>query len=270
MTFLKEAGTECSWWQSPLISNACPDVVHGVSLRVGGVSDHPYASLNMGLHVGDDPGRVRANRERALGSLGLLLDSSVCAEQVHGVCVQAVGRRESGRGAHHYAEALKGVDGLMTAEPNVPLLGCFADCVPLLFAEREGAWVGMAHAGWKGSYGCIALNAIQTLQTRGVDPRNLYVALGPSIQACCYEVSEALAEQFRQRFGETGQHLSDTGRPHLDLTAINVQTLVDAGVPRERIDVSADCTACNTDRYFSHRIEGPKTGRMAAIIARTA
>lgn len=263
-----ESTERCSYWQSPLLKPLDGRVVHGVTRRGGGVSLKPFSSLNLGLHVGDQEERVLRNREIALSSLGLSPANTVCAEQVHGVRVLDVGREEAGAGAYRYERALKGVDALITCASGIALLGYFADCIPIIIADVRGRWVGMAHAGWKGSLGRISQNVITALDERGVPPSELYVALGPGIRVCCYEVSEDLAEQFRRVFGPKALRWDETGRPFLDLVAINVQTLLDAGVPEHHIDVSGDCTACRTDLYFSHRIEGPRTGRMAAIVAR--
>ena len=254
------------FWRSELLARV-PGVVHGVTRRGGGVSGPPYASLNLGLHVGDREESVRHNRRLALTALGLEPGRAVCAEQVHGADVAVVTQADAGRGAYEYAGAVRGVDALITRAAHTPLLGCFADCLPILIAHRSGDIVALAHAGWKGTLAGIARNVVGRLRALGAPPEDLVVALGPGIRPCCYEVGDDLAERFLAAFGQAVVGRARSGRPSLDLVAANRALLAEAGVPVDRIDLSPECTACRTDRYFSHRAEGGTTGRIGAVIA---
>ena len=122
--------------------------VHGLSCRSGGVSEAPWASLDLGLHVGDDPAAVIANRRRYLAALGLDASQLVTPEQVHGEAIARVGSREAGRGALSYADSIAQTDALITDEPGLPLLLCFADCTPILCLDPVHRAVGIAHGGW--------------------------------------------------------------------------------------------------------------------------
>src|ERR1700691_3332647 len=102
-----------------------------VTPRHGGVSENDYASLNLGLHVGDDPDRVIANRERAARAFGVDLESLVFAEQVHGAAATVVGRSERGRGTRHLRDAIATTDILVTDVPGTVLVMLVADCVPM-------------------------------------------------------------------------------------------------------------------------------------------
>lgn len=254
------------FWFSRLLGSV-PGVVHGITLRTGGVSKAPYTSLNMGLHVGDRPEHVIENRIRALRALGLSLDDAVCGEQVHGSKVQEVTQLQAGAGSRRFDDAVPGVDALVTTTPGIPLLSLFADCIPILVADRNGRCVAVAHAGWRGTYDGISRNVIQHVIRKRIDPDDLFVAIGPGIRRCCYEVSPDLAARFRERFGLTAVHKEQNGRVTLDLVEANVRLLTSAGIRPQHIEVASDCTACRTDRYFSHRAERGLTGRIAAVVA---
>lgn len=257
------------FWRSTLLSTV-PGVVHAVTRRRGGVSQPPFATLNVGLHVGDRKEDVIANRRRVLGALGFPLERVVAGEQVHGAQVADVSEADVGKGAFSYTDAVPGVDALVTASPAVPLLGYFADCLPLLFAHRRGGWIACAHAGWKGTLAGVAAGVVDRfVHEYGGDPGDLVVALGPSIRPCCYEVSVELAERFHRAFGAAALGRARSGKLSVDLVAANVALLQRKGISSGQIDISPECTACRTDLYFSHRVEGPRTGRIGAVIAIT-
>jgi len=259
--------------------NTFPDdvAIHGISARLGGVSQTPYASLNMGLHVGDDPAAVRENRQRFLAMLGLKAARICTPEQVHGDVIDRVGTAEMGRGALEYADAIKGCDALITNEPGVPLMLCFADCTPILFIDPVHHAVGIAHGGWKGTVSRIAAKTVQRLADEfGTQPEDLLVGIGPSIGPECFEVGEEVADAFRDTFGAYEQVIISYGdnlpdgerpRPHVNLWEANRVQLLEAGVPAANIDVAGVCTCCQNKWYFSYRAEQGRTGRLAAVIA---
>lgn len=252
-------------WKSDLLTGV-KGVVHGVSLRLGGVSRYPYATLNLGLHTGDRMEDVIENRRRFLERLGASLDASVSAEQVHGAGVAHVDSRSAGRGARSYADSVPGADALVTTESGLILLAYFADCLPILMAARDGSAVAVAHAGWRGTIAGVAPESVAALQRLGVPPENLVVALGPCIQPCCYEVGEELYDRFLRDIGPEAVDRTRSGRPALALAKANWRLLVARGVAPGAIEMSSFCTACRTDLFFSHRAEKGATGRIAAAI----
>lgn len=254
-------------WKSELLSQAT-GVVHGVSTRLGGVSGVPFATLNMGFHTGDRPEAVIENRRRFLARLGTAPEASVWGEQVHGAEVTFVGSEHAGRGAYRYTDAIPGVDGLVTTTPGLVLAAAFADCVPVLLADREGKAVAVAHAGWRGTLAGVALRCVEILRAAGVASRRLLVAIGPSIRSCCYEVSEELAGRFERAIGPEAVKRTRRATPALALAEANRMLLIEAGVPPEAIEISTLCTACRTDLFFSHRAEHGATGRLAAVVGR--
>lgn len=241
----------------------------GFSSRHGGVSSGAYSSLNLGLHVGDSTENVLKNRERWFAQFGADWADVAIGEQVHSSRVLWVEKDAGGRGARSLDTALPQVDGLLT-QSGLGLMAFFADCVPIFFYHPGLEAVGIAHAGWKGTVGKIPLRMLEALAERGGRPEQTWVALGPSIGACCYEVDESLAERFRSNFAQTSFLVpTRPGHYRLDLWQANQMTLREAGVPDAQISMAGLCTACHQDSFFSHRRDGIPTGRMAAWIRHT-
>lgn len=250
------------FWQDPRLT-ALPWLVHGVTGRSGGVSLAPYASLNLGLHVGDSPQAVVENRRRAATALGFPLDAMVCAEQVHGGRAILVTAVDAGRGARDYATALPDVDALVTATPGVLPTLFFADCVPVFLVDPKARAVAVAHAGWRGLTSGILGNTVAAMEASfGSAPTDLLTAVGPCIGACCYVVGEEVAAHFSDDL----LRRSPEGRPHLDLARAAARELERAGVACGRITLSGQCNACLAERYFSHRRDRGRTGRIGALI----
>lgn len=240
----------------------------GFSTRWGGVGNFPYASLNLGLHVGDDPETVLQNRERWLCEWKAGWSDLVIGEQVHGVEVQLVEKLDAGRGSQDLETVLPGVDGLVTTS-SLGLMAFFADCVPVYFYHPALKAVSLAHAGWRGTVGKIVHEVLKELQNLGGSPQECWVALGPSIGPCCYEVDEKVMKPFQElSLGASVLQPTRPGHALLDLWEANRKLLLQAGVRPENIRCASICTACHTDSFFSHRQEGPKTGRMAGWIRR--
>lgn len=227
----------------------------GVSLRTGGVSHAPYASLNLAEHVGDDVNAVVTNRKILFQQAGL--KGIRCCRQVHGNCVIDVDNT-----ARAVLENLPVADALISAQPGVPLGIFTADCVPIFILDIETPAIGIAHAGWRGTFARIAVNTLAHMKDSfGTVTTNCRIHLGPSIQQCCYTVSTELCSQFAERFGGTvydGTNLS--------LQTANVNQLAEVGLPSDSISISPLCTACRTDLFYSHRAENGRTGRMLSFI----
>ena len=137
---------------------------HAFSSRLGGKSVKPYKGLNMALHVGDEADIVWENRQQFFQVLELKAENLVTPQQVHGANIKRVTRTDAGRGARDYADAIADTDALITNEPGLPLMLCFADCVPVIFLDPERKAVGIAHAGWKGTVAKIARDTVWQMQ----------------------------------------------------------------------------------------------------------
>ena len=218
------------------------------STREGGVSEGPYASLNLGRLTGDDVDRVDENRRRLCAEIGADAAALTLNRQVHSTLVH---RAEAG------ARGEPG-DGLWTEARNLPVLAMTADCLPiaLVRADAEVPAVAVVHAGWRGLLDGVARVGVETLGGR------VRAAIGPAIGPCCYEVGPEVAQPFADAFGAD---VVD-GRS-LDLWTSAERALNAAGVDDvHRIDL---CTACNPDRFFSHRRTGKPRG-VQGVIARVA
>lgn len=235
-------------------------VIHGFTTRLGGVSQAPFHSLNLGRGVGDAPALLAENRRRALATLGATLEAHVEAAQVHGRTVAVVDRSDRGR-------KIEDADGLVTADPDVVLTIHAADCAPILFWDPHRGAVGAVHAGWRGTAAGAAAAGVATMRRAfGTDPADLRVAIGPAIGPCHYEVDAPVAEALSVH--PWAPAVLRPGRAvhwQLDLVEANRRTLVAAGVPADQIWTSGYCTACHRHLFFSHRGEG-LTGRMAGMI----
>ena len=228
------------------------------STRLGGVSEGAFASLNVGLSVGDDPAAVLQNRERFMTAQGLDLDDLVVPGQVHGVVVRVVDAGDRGRGARSRDTVISETDALLTSTPGLPLMIGFADCVPVfLTAETEegGAAVALAHAGWRGMLAGVLAETAAALSRIG---RLTAAIVGPSIGPCCFAVGEEVGSALEARFPGVWHN------GHVDLWACAEQELAGAGLPAAALADQRLCTSCDR-RFYSHRRDDGLTGRQAAV-----
>jgi YfiH family protein len=238
---------------------AWPPGVRGVfTTRAGGASLPPYAELNLGAHVGDDPRTVRDNRARVAAAVGLAPERLVFMEQVHGATVALV----DGPAAEPPV-----ADALVTRTAGLALVVMVADCVPLLLADPHAPVVAAVHAGRRGVELGVAVAALHAMQDCGARPERVQAWLGPAIGGCCYEVpAEMRAAVAAAAPGavaaEHGGGLSRAGRPALDLRAGLAAQLTAAGVPH--VGLAGGCTADDPE-YFSYRRDGV-TGRFGGLV----
>ncbi|MDZ4169084.1 MAG: polyphenol oxidase family protein [Coriobacteriia bacterium] len=251
-------------WTDPSLLDAA-GVLVAFTERGGGVSCGPHASLNLADHVGDDPRAVDENRHRLLESVGLGYGSVrlVMAEQVHGDRVVTIDAGEYALGS-----PVPGCDALVTREPDVALLMCFADCVPVVLVwpgDGEGGSrpaVSVVHAGWRGALAGLPGIAVRALcESAERSPAHLRAYVGPHIRACHYVVDESIMSHFVRTFGTFAR--AESGG--LDLGAVVSASLTDAGVDPCCIARLGTCTFEATDRFFSYRAEEGLTGRHGAL-----
>ncbi|MEE3381256.1 MAG: peptidoglycan editing factor PgeF [Succiniclasticum sp.] len=250
---------------------ACSCRLHGTSALVPG-------TLNLALHVGDEPDRVLADRRRFARAIGVDAERFTTCAQVHGSHVEVVTADKVGSGALALQDGVlpdgrlvRGTvaetDALITDLPDVPLLLFYADCTPVLLADPVTGTIGLAHAGWRGTAAQIAKKTVAALKEHfGVRPENLLAAIGPSIGPCCYEVDDGVRDKmpgYREFFQDRGN-----GHYLLDLWGVNRRQLEEAGVPAGQIVVSGVCTEDNHELFCSYRYEKGKTGRMGVCLCR--
>lgn len=242
--------------------NACSCRWHGESVLAPG-------TLNLALHVGDDPAKVLRNRAAFAAALGVDAKKFTTCEQVHGDKVAVVEAKTVGAGALSLADTVAGTDALVTELPDAPLLLFFADCVPILLADTRTGAIGLAHAGWRGTVAGVAAKTVRTMMSEfGSRPQDMLAAIGPSIGACCYEVDDFVrgkAQGYERFFSAVP---NKAGHYLLDLWAYNESVLLEAGVPPQRIAVARVCTAHNSEMFCSYRAEQGRTGRMGVCLCR--
>ncbi|QAY65429.1 peptidoglycan editing factor PgeF [Paenibacillus protaetiae] len=253
-----------------------PGLTAGFTGRSGGVSGSPWTSLNMGLHVGDDEETVARNRRLLAEAIGWPFEAFTCGEQVHGCAVYKVTASDRGKGRLSREDAVPDTDALMTNEPDTLLVSFYADCVPLYFYDAEHRAIALAHAGWKGTVQQIAARTLEAMhEAYGTRPDAVQAAIGPSIGDCCYEVDNYVIDRLMPVIDsfEAGDEAVQRmlrpvpdGKAMVNLKEINRQIMIKAGILPIHIEMSKWCTGCNRDLFFSHRMEGGRTGRMASWI----
>jgi YfiH family protein len=236
---------------------AAPESVRAAfSLRSGGASEPPWDTLNLGVHVGDDPAAVIENRRR-LANVLRLPSEPVWLDQVHGKDVIEVDER-----SRPAAGTRPRADAIVTRTPGIVLAIQVADCLPVLFSSRDGRVLGAAHAGWRG----LAAGVLEATVTAMARPASDLVAwLGPSIGPAHFEVGEEVREAFlaSQPGAAAAFRPNPKGRWQCDLPALARQRLAALGL--SQVDGGAWCTAADPVRFFSHRRD-QRTGRMAALL----
>jgi polyphenol oxidase len=237
-------------------------VPHAFSTREGGVSQGPYAGLNLGYGTGEEVEKVLENRRRFAAALGLALHDLHTLHQVHGDTVLEAG--EQGPEPGILAPLTGKADGVWTDRPGAAVAAKTADCVPVLLVDPDGRRVAAVHSGWRGTELGIVARTVELLVQRGARASRLQVAIGPSIRACCFEVSDDLAGRFSARF--SGAVVS---RPrekfHVDLARAIVLTLGECQVHADQIDVLPHCTFCDPSLFFSYRRDRGVTGKHFSV-----
>jgi polyphenol oxidase len=235
---------------------------HAIFTRRGGVSPSPWADLNLGGTVGDDPERVRKNRQLALTVLGCDPASVYDVWQVHGVDVAVAEAPRLPEASHLQA------DIILSRTPGITLLMRFADCVPVLLHDPVQKAIGLVHAGWLGTVLGTARVAVEAMRTYfNSDSMNILAAIGPSIGPDHYDVGFDVVARVRQTFGKAARYVlrDQAGKTYFDLWAANRLILERAGVTQ--IELAGLCTFCHNDDWYSHRAENGRTGRFGAVIA---
>lgn len=219
--------------------------------RAGGASRGPYASFNLGDHVGDDPATVAQNRELLRAAFQLPGEPS-WLRQVHGIQVVDAAQ----------ADAPREADGAWSAQPGVVCAVLTADCLPVLLCDRAGTQVAALHAGWRGLAAGVIEQGVGSLTAA---PEDLLAWLGPAIGPHAYEVGPDVKAAFTQRnpSAEIGFAPRGDGRYLADVYALARLRLTDLGVTN--IYGGGFCTFTDRDRFFSFRRDGV-CGRMASLI----
>lgn len=255
-------------WPAPPGVHALTTLRHGL-----GVSLPPFDSLNLGIRNGDDSDAVAANRGALVEALALPSPPR-WLRQVHGIAVARFSANgqftlegdttaavdPSGRGI---ASDNPQADAAVTAIPGIVLAILTADCLPVVFAARDGGEIAAAHAGWRGLAAGVLEATVQAMHTR---PEALQAWLGPAAGPAAYEVGAEVREAFLDRDAHTAKAFAATrpGHWHVDLYALARRRLQTIGITADAIHGGNRCTISEADAFFSHRRDG-RSGRMATL-----
>ena len=276
-------------------------VRHAFSTRLGGASKGYFGTMNFSLTRGDNRDDVLENYRRMAQILGTDVSKMVLSHQTHTTNIRLVTEADAGKGIWRERD-YENIDGLITNVPGLTLVTFFADCVPLYFVDPVHRAIGLSHSGWKGTVHRMGQKTIEAMgEAFGTKPEDLRVCIGPSICRDCYEVSQDVADAFKEEFGaeisrdiSAGLHSSSdkitsgtqadstscypwngksilmnkgNGKYQLDLWGANRLVLLDAGILPEHLAVTNVCTKCNPELLYSHRVMGDKRGNLAAFLS---
>lgn len=257
-------------YRSPLLSGI-PGVVHGYTRRVVGLG---AADGNVGYSPPRDKDDAWINRQAWCRAIGVDPARLVTPGQVHGNTVLRARAGDAGIGSRPGTGKLGLGDALIAGEPGPVLFSLHADCLPLLLvgvgAGGRARAVAAVHAGWRGTAADVVGETVRALHAEfGIRPADVLAAIGPSIGPCCYPVGGEVIAAWSGTAGDGAAAAivgHPSGQPALDLAAANAHLLTQAGIDPRHIERSGVCTCCG-DGWFSHRGQGPTTGRFAAVIA---
>ena len=239
-------------------------VPHGFTARLGGVSEGDFASLNLSMHRGDSPENVEKNWRILSEAMGFSLQNLVLTRQTHSDIVRQVTKLDAmGLDHHLYPEC----DALITCDPGAALGIFTADCTPLLFHDPVTGAVGAAHAGWRGTAAAIGAKTVEAMAAAyGCRREDLRAAIGPNIGPCCFETDAEVPEVMVKTYGAAAENfIRKVGQKYyVNLKEINALSLRTVGV--RHIEISKDCTACQSHRFWSHRVTQGRRGSQGAVI----
>lgn len=223
--------------------------------RQGGVSRHQYSSFNTANHVDDEPGNVARNRETLIQD-GNLPTEPFWLQQVHGT---EIANASTDKQKHHEEPV---ADGSVCDKPNIVCVVQTADCLPLLFTNKQASKVGALHAGWRGLTSGIIETGIKAM---GEDPDQLIFWMGPAIGPKHFEVGEDVLQAFEQRYAGARKVFTGTGNKkwHMNIYEGARSVLLSSGV--KQVYGGDYCTFSDEELFYSYRRDGV-CGRMASMI----
>lgn len=237
--------------------------------RTGGISEGMYASFNCTHYCGDNPMHVVANREKLCLDWRIHPSRLFIPRQVHDVRMEVVDEQFLTLSPTEQSARLDGVDALISPLPDCCLAISTADCVPILLYDTRARVIAAVHAGWRGTVARILTQVLnQMTLLYGTEGKNVKAVIGPSISLQAFEVGDEVYEQFFSANFPMRQIAVRQEKWHIDLWEANRLQLLEKGVPAETIHVTGICTFNNSERFFSARKLGIKSGRILSAIMR--
>ena len=249
-------------WQFD-ISSEEKSIRHFVSGREGGITSGEKGSLNLSYNVGDQPENVLHNRTALANAMGIEEESLIFPKQVHGNDVVHVMSENT-------KQIPKSGDALITSSAGICLVTTAADCVPLIFFDKNNNAIAAVHAGWRGTVSkVVTLTLLAMEKAFATKPIDVKVGIGPSISPEVYEVGADVIDAVNYAFATDASNLLSKsempGKAKFNLWEANRLQLLKMGVPEENIEVAGICTYSNKDKFFSARAS-KESGRFAAGI----
>lgn len=240
----------------PKIFNPFPNIVAVQSTRLGGYSQAPFGSQNLGLFTKDDTKSVARNRQQFFRRLGFSQAQTAGSHQVHSDRVLLVDKPGQ----------FEGYDALVSRETNILLTIATADCTPVLMYDPQTQVCAAAHAGWRGTVNEILLKTLGLMERAfSVQPKDCFAYIGPCIDRCSFEVDADVADHFSPDCKEWDEA---KGKFFVDLKKANQSQLISAGLSAKNIAMSPYSTYVDNDLFYSYRKENGITGRMLTVIGR--
>lgn len=249
-----------------------PAKTHGVTLgfttRQGGQSPYPKQAFNMARYIDDAPENVTRHQQILASEIGIPREHWVFPIQTHGHKVVEITAADQGKNIDSLSnDVLYGVDGMYTYDDDTVLTMCYADCVPIYFYSPKHHFIGLVHAGWRGTVQQIVYELIQHFP---YDLQDLFVVIGPATSNS-YEINDDILAQFKQLPIDVADYIDTRAdnRHGIDLKHANRLLCVHYGIPEANIYTTKHATSEELDRFFSYRVEQGQTGRMLAFISQS-
>lgn len=237
----------------------------GMTTRQGGVSPFPNHAFNMARYIDDTSENITKHQNILAQEIGFPTSQWVFPIQTHEAKVVEVSSKDRGTNIATLSnDCLFGVDGLYSYDKDILLTMCYADCVPIYFYSPKHHFIGLVHAGWRGTVKCIVEELLKQFPYPYED---MYVVIGPSTSNT-YEINDDILAQFKKLPIDDTKYIETRGdnRHGIDLKLANQLLCENKGVPHENIYRTTHATSENLELFFSYRVEKGKTGRMLAFI----
>jgi len=245
-------------------------VINAFTTRTGGISRTPFNNLNLSYNVGDEENRVAENRKMIFNALNLDYRTAVTAQQAHKEQISLIRKEDKGKGAFKYSKAIAQTDAFITDIPSIPLIMCYADCVPVFILDPVKKVIALIHSGRKGTELELTLKTLFKMKKIfNTNPHSCLSAIFPSIGPCCYNIKEEnkINDYWlnEDKYNSVPISLQNKSGRSLDLRKANYGQLIQGGLEGKNIFVNKICTADHPELFFSYRRDKGNTGRMAAI-----
>lgn len=243
------------------------ELLHLFTTRKGGVSKGECSSWNFGNYDVDKNENIHENFKRLSQTINIPMEKMVVSYQTHSCNVLKVEKKHMGTGVTRERDFFD-VDAFITRERNIPIMTRHADCNSVYIYDPKVKAIGLAHSGWKGTLGHIAIETVRAME-KNFDCRasDMVACTGPALCVDCFEVDEDVATLFfteNEKYREFSY--AKASKSYIDLKKIIKYDLMQVGIREENISDAGLCTKCNNDMFFSHRGQGSERGLMVAVM----